>query len=179
MTPWFFGYGSLVNRATHNYPQAQHATLKGWRRVWVRTALRDVVFLSARPAEGHSINGLIASVPGADWAALDLRETGYDRIDATHAVQHQAGASDIAVYQVPTDSQREDGDHHILLSYLDVVVQGFHREFGEAGAEHFFATTDGWNTPVYDDRAAPLYPRAQQLTKAERALTDRLLAQVQ
>ncbi|GGX42525.1 gamma-glutamylcyclotransferase [Tateyamaria omphalii] len=179
MTPWFFGYGSLVNRATHDYPQAQHATLNGWRRVWVRTALRDVVFLSVRPAEGHSINGLIASVPGADWAALDLRESGYDRVDATHSVQHHAGASDIAVYQVPADSQREDGEHHILLSYLDVVVQGFHREFGEAGAEHFFATTDGWNTPVYDDRATPLYPRAQQLTKAERALTDRLLAQVQ
>lgn len=179
MTPWFFGYGSLVNRATHDYPQAQRATLHGWRRVWVRTALRDVVFLSVHPAQGHSINGLIASVPGADWAALDLRETGYDRIDATHAVAHDADATDIAVYQVPPGAQRRGGDHHILLSYLDVVVQGFVREFGEAGAEHFFATTDGWDTPVRDDRGAPLYPRAQVLTARERALTDRLLAQVQ
>lgn len=179
MTPWFFGYGSLVNRATHDYPQAQPATLTGWRRIWVRTALRDVVFLSVHPAQGDSIDGLIASVPRADWAALDLRESGYTRIDATAAVQHQAMASDIAIYQVPSAAQRKGGDHRILLSYLDVVVQGFLREFGEAGAEHFFATTDGWDTPVQDDRAAPLYPRAQTLSAPERALTDRLLAQVQ
>lgn len=178
MTPWFFGYGSLVNRATHDYPQAQKATLQGWRRTWVRTGLRDVVFLSVHEAPGHGIDGLIASVPGADWAALDLRETGYDRIDASHAVRHEADASNIAVYQVPPNTQRMDGDHSILLSYLDVVVQGFVREFGVAGAEHFFATTDGWDIPVQDDRATPLYPRAQALTAAERALTDRLLAQV-
>ncbi|WP_299609426.1 gamma-glutamylcyclotransferase family protein [uncultured Tateyamaria sp.] len=179
MTPWFFGYGSLVNRATHDYPQAQQATLRGWRRTWVRTALRDVVFLSVHEAPGHSIDGLIASVPGADWAALDQRESGYNRIDASHAVHHGADAGDIAVYQVPQESQRMGGDHRILLSYLDVVVQGFVREFGQAGAEHFFATTDGWETQVHDDRAAPLYPRAQVLTAQERALTDRLLAQVQ
>ncbi|MEP2892433.1 gamma-glutamylcyclotransferase family protein [Tateyamaria sp.] len=179
MTPWFFGYGSLVNRATHSYPEAQTATLNGWRRVWVRTALRDVVFLSIHQAPGHSINGLIATVPGADWAALDLRESGYARIDATTQVTHTAHATDIAAYQVPTDHQRTSGDHRILLSYLDVVVQGFLREFGEAGAEAFFATTDGWDTPVYNDRAAPLYPRAQKLSAQEQMLTDRLLKQVQ
>ncbi|MEM8653972.1 MAG: gamma-glutamylcyclotransferase family protein [Pseudomonadota bacterium] len=179
MTPWFFGYGSLVNRATHSYPQAQHATLQGWRRLWVRTALRDVVFLSVHAAPGNSIDGLIASVPGANWGALDLREAGYDRIDATDAVSHASQATDIAVYQVPPHAHRQGGDHHILLSYLDVVVQGFLHEFGIAGAEHFFATTDGWDTPVHDDRGAPLYPRAQVLTAEERAVTDRLLAQVQ
>ncbi|WP_299727325.1 gamma-glutamylcyclotransferase family protein [uncultured Tateyamaria sp.] len=179
MTPWFFGYGSLVNRATHDYPQAQIATLHGWRRIWVRTALRDVVFLSIHPVAGHSIDGLIASVPNADWAALDQRESGYARIDATDQVAHGAPASSIAAYQVPPDHQRKGGDHRILLSYLDVVVQGFVREFGEAGAASFFETTDGWDTPVFDDRAAPLYPRAQDLTAEERALTDVLLAQVQ
>ncbi|APX13544.1 gamma-glutamylcyclotransferase family protein [Tateyamaria omphalii] len=179
MTPWFFGYGSLVNRATHAYPQAQAATLNGWRRAWVRTDRRNVVFLSVQEAPGHSIDGLIASVPQADWAALDLRETGYTRINATHAVAHEANASDIAVYQVPPDAKRPAGDHRILLSYLDVVVQGFVREFGQAGAEHFFATTDGWDTAIQDDRGAPLYPRAQTLTPQEQALTDRLLAQVQ
>ncbi len=179
MTPWFFGYGSLVNRATQDYPHAQPATLNGWRRIWVRTARRDVVFLSIHPAPGHSIDGLIAAVPHADWAALDLRETGYARIDATAAITHRAQADTIAAYQVPPADQRSDGDHHILLSYLDVVVQGYLREFGTAGAEAFFSTTDGWDTPVLDDRAAPFYPRAQRLDAEERALTDRLLAQVQ
>ena len=46
-------------------------------------------------------------------------------------------------------------------------------------AAAFFDTTDGWDTPVLDDRAAPLYPRAQTLTRQERGLTDALLAQVQ
>ena len=49
-------------------------------------------------------------------------------------------------------------------------------EFGEAGVARFFATTDGWDTPILDDRAAPLYPRHQLLTPAERALTDHHLA---
>lgn len=179
MSNWFFGYGSLVNRATHQYPEAQTATLQDWRRVWVRTALRDIVFLSIHPAPGHSISGLIAHVPNSDWAALDLRESGYARIDATAQVRHTAPAGSIAAYQVPADQQRDGGAHQILLSYLDVVVQGFLREFGQAGAEAFFETTDGWDTPVLDDRAAPLYPRAQNLTAQERRVTDHLLSQVQ
>ncbi|MEL6451250.1 MAG: gamma-glutamylcyclotransferase family protein [Pseudomonadota bacterium] len=179
MTPRFFGYGSLVNRATHSYPNAHPATLQGWRRVWVRTARRDVVFLSIHPAPGHQIKGLIADVPGADWAALDIRETGYDRFDTTPNVDHDGAPGPIAAYRVPPQAQRPDGGHHILLSYLDVVVQGFVDVFGTAGAEAFFASTDGWDTPIHDDRAAPIYPRAQMLTAAEQALTDRLLAQVQ
>ncbi len=179
MTPWFFGYGSLVNRATHSYPCAHAATLHGWRRTWVRTQHRDAVFLSIHAAPEHSIDGLIAEVPHADWSALDLRESGYARIDATPNVTQSVGAASIAAYQVQTVSPPTGSKHHILLSYLDVVVQGFLREFGEAGVEAFFATTDGWDTPVRDDRAAPLYPRAQRLSARETALTNRLLAQVQ
>ncbi|MEM6371614.1 MAG: gamma-glutamylcyclotransferase family protein [Pseudomonadota bacterium] len=179
MTPWFFGYGSLVNRATHSYPQAQAATLQGWRRVWVGTPGREVVFLSIHPAPGNDIQGLMATVPNADWRALDARERGYDRIDATTAVRQHSDAKNIAVYRVPETTAGTPSGHCILLSYLDVVIQGFAREFGEAGAAAFFDSTDGWDTPVRDDRAAPLYPRAQSLDAGERALTDRLLAQVQ
>ena len=179
MTPWFFGYGSLVHRGTHSYPQAQKATLNNWRRLWVRTDIRDVVFLSIHAAPGHSIDGLIAEVPGADWAALDAREAGYARITATDHIAHGSDALDIAAYQVPVDLQRRDGAHCILLSYLDVVVQGFVQEFGQAGAEAFFDTTDNWDTPILDDRGAPRYSRAQNLTRKERALVDQLLAQVQ
>jgi hypothetical protein len=61
------------------------------------------------------------------------------------------------------------------LSYIDVVVQGYLREFGEEGVARFFATTDGWDAPVADDRADPIYLRHQTLTRAERALVDRWL----
>lgn len=174
--PFFFGYGSLVNRATHVYDNAHPATLKGWRRAWVHTASREMAFLSVRPAEGHEISGLIAQVPGNDWAALDLRETGYHRFDISPAVAHGVETSEIQVYAVPEDTHVPDAGNRILLSYLDVVTQGFLREFGEEGVAQFYATTDGWSTRILNDRANPLYPRAQELTKAETALVDHHLA---
>lgn len=179
MTPWFFGYGSLVNCATHDYPAARPARLQGYRRLWVASEREDVVFLSVHAAPGNHIDGLIAQVPQADWAALDLRETGYTRHDVTHLIETDGAADRVAVYQVPPENTRPEDAHHILLSYLDVVVQGFARIYGPAGAEAFFATTDNWHIPVFDDRSAPRYPRAQALSVAERQLTDRLLAQIQ
>ncbi len=175
--PYFFGYGSLVNRATHAYPDARRATLSGWRRAWVRSPGRETVFLTGVPAPGHRISGLIARVPGADWTTLDLRETGYARVPAQGAVAHDLHPdTDVAVYAVQPADMLTSGDHVILLSYLDVVVQGFLREFGADGVADFFATTDNWDTPIRDDRAAPLYPRHQVLHPDERALVDRHLS---
>jgi hypothetical protein len=65
--------------------------------------------------------------------------------------------------------------HPILLSYLDTVVQGYLREFGEAGAARFFETTTGWEAGIHDDRTDPVYPRAQDTTDRERALVDAAL----
>ncbi|MFT6676522.1 MAG: hypothetical protein ACJAVM_002726 [Sulfitobacter sp.] len=173
MTPYFFGYGSLVNRKTHTYPDAHPARLNGWRRAWVRTRLRDIVYLTVVPDKNCSIDGLVAAVPAADWSALDLRETGYHRhhsgLSVTHPIPDQP---DIAHYVVSPDNMVAAGEHGILLSYLDVVVQGFLHEFGTAGVSRFFDTTQGWDTPVFDDRATPSYPRHQTLTAAETALVD-------
>jgi hypothetical protein len=177
MTPYFFGYGSLVNRNTHSYPDAHPAQLQGWRRSWVRCVGRDTVFLSVVPAADTTIDGLIAAVPGDDWAALDARETGYARIGSGDAVRHPLiPLPPIAHYAVPAETTIDTGDHVILLSYLDVVVQGFLREFGEAGVSRFFDTTAGWHTPVLDDRKDPRYPRAQKLTGDETGLVDDHLA---
>ncbi|MEM6758562.1 MAG: gamma-glutamylcyclotransferase family protein [Pseudomonadota bacterium] len=179
MTPWFFGYGSLVNTATHSYPAARPAQLVDHRRIWVAADRVDVVYLSVHAVPGHRIDGLIAQVPGADWQALDQRETGYARHDVTDQISSSDAAGPVAVYQVPPEITQTANGHHILLSYLDVVIQGFARQFGTAGAHAFFDSTDNWHIPVKDDRAAPRYPRAQRLTAEERALTDKLLAQVQ
>ena len=182
--PFFFGYGSLVNQSTHSYPNARHATLSGWRRAWVRTDAREVVFLTAVPAAGHQIDGLIAAVPDADWDALDLRESGYRRISSDGNVSHVGQPiSEIAHYAVHSSDMRSGGPHVILLSYLDVVVQGYLREFGASGVQAFFDTTDGWDTTIHNDRATPIYPRAQSLSADETALVDqhllRLAARVQ
>ena len=171
--PYFFGYGSLVNSATHSYPDTRPATLRGWRRAWVGTPFFNVVLLTGVPAPGHAIQGLIAAVPGGDWAALDARERGYGRLPANGSVDHDLPvAPEIAVYAVPGERMSERTGQVILLSYLDVVVQGFQRVFGDDGVQRFFDTTDGWDTPILNDRAEPVYPRHQTLTAHETALVD-------
>ncbi|SHI97803.1 gamma-glutamylcyclotransferase family protein [Wenxinia saemankumensis] len=175
--PLFFGYGSLVNLATHDYRDPRPARLPGWRRIWRTTNLRGGAFLSVEPVGGDgAIDGVVAAVPGADWAALDEREGAYARIDVTGTVVHDGPPAPCAVYRV-SDSYTDGAGAPapIWLSYLDVVTQGFLRLFGEAGVERFYATTDNWG-PIEDDRAAPRYSRAQVLTGEERALVDRSLA---
>ncbi|KEJ89106.1 gamma-glutamylcyclotransferase family protein [Sulfitobacter donghicola] len=177
MHPCFFGYGSLVNRATHNYVEASRAQLGGWRRRWVHTQDRGIAFLSVVPDSETTIDGLIAEVPNADWLALDEREYGYARISSKGAVKHPRDpATVISHYSVPKETWVDIQNHRIPLSYLDVVVQGYLREFGAAGVSNFFATTDGWETPVLNDRAAPTYPRKQILSAQETALVDQHLA---
>ncbi|WGW04780.1 gamma-glutamylcyclotransferase family protein [Tropicibacter oceani] len=170
---YFFGYGSLVNSLTHGYAPTHHATAQGWRRAWRYTPDRKLAYLTAIRAPGHEIDGLIAPVPQDGWATLDLREHAYDRLPATHAVAHPATASEIAIYAIHPDRLHiPDDDHPVLLSYVDVVLQGYLREFGKDGALRFVATTDGWEAPMLNDRANPIYPRAQRLDPAERAFVD-------
>lgn len=165
--PSVFGYGSLVNRATHAYAPARPARLAGWRRAWRYTTHRAGPYLTAVPSPGDSIDGLIATIPGGDWVALDAREAGYDRCETPW--------QGVMVYAVPSPMLPAPGGAPILLSYIDVVFQGFLREFGARGLDDFVATTDGWDAGILDDRAAPLYPRHQRLTADETARVDAIL----
>ncbi len=173
---YFFGYGSLVNRRTHDYADARPAQLSGWRRAWHHTDLRPVAFLTVVPTEDAMIDGLVARVDGS-WADLDHRERAYDRIttqDVRHDLPH---APDVAVYAIPEGKHRPATQSHpVLLSYIDTVVQGFLAEFGEAGVTRFFETTQGWDAPVAEDRAQPIYPRHTALSAWETGLVDRHLA---
>ena len=163
--PYFFGYGSLVNRSTHNYGNPTRATAQGWRRLWRHTGKRPVAFLTVVPDPSCCIDGLIASVPGADWAALDAREWAYDRVPASDQVRHDLDHQpSIHLYTVAPDrNHAPDTQHPILLSYIDVVVQGYLTEFGIDGATRFFETTDGWDAPILNDRAKMPVQRALQM----------------
>ncbi len=171
---YFFGYGSLVNQATHDFAGAMPAQLRGWRRVWRHTTLRPVAYLTVAPDAGTEIDGLMAPVPEAHWPELDAREAAYIRVPAAHQVRHPLPhAPEIAVYTIPEGHHGAPTETHpILLSYIDVVVQGYLCEFGEAGVARFFSTTDGWEAPILDDRASPRYPRHLPMSGPERALTD-------
>jgi hypothetical protein len=169
--PYFFGYGSLVNRQTHAYPDARPAHVQGWRRAWQGTTVRELAFLTAVPDPAGEIVGLIAAVPGADWAALDVRESAYARHPVT-AMGHGLSAEPAVQIYAVEEVNKNAAQHPILLSYLDAVVQGYLHEYGEAGAQAFFDTTDGWHLPILNDRSAPIYPRAQVLTDAEQGVVD-------
>jgi len=176
--PHFFGYGSLVNRDTHDYADARPARLSGWRRQWRHTALREVAYLTVERAQGHAIDGLIAAVPRGDWSALDLREAAYDRLHVppeTIAHDHPEPIS-VQVYKTrPADDAAPTVRHPILHSYLDTVVTGYFQVFGRDGAVAFFHSTDGWDSPVLNDRNAPIYPRTTPLAPDLRRLIDQML----
>lgn len=173
----FFGYGSLVNRNTHSFTPIHASHITGWRRVWQRAPNRPAAFLSVIEDSDSVIDGVIAPVPNDDWVALDAREFSYTRLAVTDTVQHAASdVRDISIYAIPPgNAAPPDRDHPILLSYVDAVLQGYLREFGEIGAEGFCATTEGWNAPVHNDRSDPVYPRAQRLTPAEQTFVDDML----
>jgi hypothetical protein len=178
MTPYFFGYGSLVNSTTHHYPDTRTAEIVGWRRHWVQTPHPTAV-LSVHAAPGESLKGLVAAVPDADWEALDKRERGYKRIGLeleTAAIGGGPVAS-LSVYQA-FDSGTETEVKPILRSYLDCVLQGYLHRFGEEGLAHFMASTDRWDTPIRDDRDNPVYVRAVSLSDKENRLIEAALAPV-
>lgn len=180
MSNFFFGYGSLVDRRTHNYTPAFQATAKGWRRAWRATADRDAAYLTALPDPTCAIDGLIAAVPPEGWPALDKREAAYARRDASQAVAHSTEADGVVIYAIAAERLLPpSGKHPVALSYLDVVIAGYLQEFGTSGAERFFATTLGWQeAPFVDDRRQPRYPRAQPLSDAVRLVVDsQLVAQ--
>lgn len=168
--PAFFGYGSLVNLATHSYADPRPAQLQGWRRIWRSTQLSSAAFLSIEPADDITIDGIVARVPGADWVALDTREIAYLRRDVTHQIDDTDAPT--AAYQVNPEHHISHMKHPILRSYLDVVVQGYLTHFDTDGVAAFFETTTGWDHPVLDDRAAPIYPRHQVLRPSETAIVD-------
>ena len=177
---YFFGYGSLVNRNTHDYADARPARLDGWTRVWRHTDLRPVAYLTVVPDDASEIEGLMAAVPSSGWADLDVRERAYDRVTASHQVHHDLSAApEVVVYSIPEGKHGQpDQTCPVLLSYIDVVAQGYLQVFGEAGARGFFLTTQGWDAPVRDDRAAPIYPRHQLLSPYEQGLVDEMLVEV-
>ena len=175
----FFGYGSLVNLATHDYVNPRKTTVTGWRRQWVYSLKRDVSFLSVTQDPQCSIQGLVADVTHIGWDALDVREVGYNRLELPDTALSETGFNGVQIYQAdPTHVDPTAYDKPILLSYIDCVVQGFLEHFDEDGVAAFFDTTAGWERSIKDDRTAPIYPRAQVLSDAQTKLIDRHLAKL-
>ena len=183
-----FGYGSLVNEATHRTPVVATvaAELVGWRRVWLRRPPnpdnpRDgIAFLSVEEAPGTTIQGVLMIDRVASLPDLDRREALYDRVplarDAVRILDdHPALGPDVPFYLYRATATAEaPPPPRILRSYLDAVFQGYALRFGDGAVEAFLASTANGALAVDEDRAAPVYPRAVTLTDAERAVFDRV-----
>ncbi|MDF1607409.1 gamma-glutamylcyclotransferase [Hoeflea sp. YIM 152468] len=204
----YFGYGSLVNRATlrTGIVAAWPARLGGWRRTWrprpemERESGSDTgqgtgvgfagglrpSLLSAHPvveppsglAPKAGIDGLLVIDFAENLAAVDAREFRYHRrdislADLTFASGVPAPAAGVAaqirlhVYEARHEPPPVNGPSPILRSYLDAVMQGFYREFGPEGVHRFVTETHAFDTPIHEDRHAPLYPRAVKLSPRE------------
>jgi hypothetical protein len=174
----YFGYGSLVNRATRPAGEVSHpAILHGWHRSWahriIPTATRgrscSLTVKKAAASLSVSIHGVVASMPRTALAELDAREAGYDRLmlpASSFDLPLNCQASEVAVY-VSTQQNHHPAceQYPILQSYVDCVMAGYLAEFGEAGLAAFMASTEGWHRPVENDRFSPRYPRAVSLAK--------------
>lgn len=184
----YFGYGSLVNRATlrTSYVSAQPVRLHGWRRCW-RPRHNDLAnpsqpsasLLSARQVADSVIDGLLVYDRAENLAAVDERENGYDRVavplDRLQMLRGALPDCPVYVYEAQTNAVTHDPGEPILQSYLDAVLQGFLAEFGKQGVLDFLATTDGFERSVHVDRHQPIYPRAVRLSSEEQSLFDDLL----
>lgn len=198
----YFGYGSLVNRATltTGHVAAHRARLKGWRRTWrprpQMETLPDMgaalslpdggtpALLTAHRAEGASIDGLLVIDFAVNLPGIDAREFRYHRREITLAdlefesrdAAHGLGADvSLHVYEARIEHPPASGPTPILRSYLDAVMQGFLREFGAEGLHRFVLETDAFHMPIHEDRAEPLYPRSVSLSVAEIALFEAAL----
>lgn len=181
----YFGYGSLVNRATHRTAivEAMPARLAGWRRFW--RARPDMpgfpaALLTVRPEADAACDGLLVVDRADNLAAVDAREARYRRVRLSSEALDLGGVlprdCPVYVYEAVADLPLHPDPPKILRSYLDAVMQGFLVEHGEDGLRRLVAETDGFDTPIHDDRHAPVYPRAVALSAIERGLFDRILA---
>ena len=182
-----FGYGSLVNPATHRTPVVAtvSAEIDGWRRAWRRRPPnpdnpRDgIAFLSVEEAPGTTIRGVLMIDRVESLPDLDRREALYDRvpIEAT-AVRvlepHPVLAPDVPfyIYRASRFAGPEAAPPRLLRSYLDAVFQGYRNRFGEAAVAEFLATTADGALDIEEDREAPVYMRPVLLDPDERAAFD-------
>lgn len=170
----YFGYGSLVNRETlrTSHLQLLPARLKGWRRHWQcrehhpdMTVSQSIALLSIHPHVTGELAGMLVIDDAANLPHVDLREAFYDRVpiqpsDLQFADDEMARDLPETLFVYVGRPAQNQRDIHLLQSYLDAVLTGYLREFGENGLSEFLETTVGFERPIVRDRLQPRYPRA-------------------
>lgn len=196
----YFGYGSLVNRATRPADEvAQPARLYGWQRVWGHRVLslqqpcdeprRSCCSLSVQKLTGVDplgrentpyIDGVVVTIPVSALPVLDKREAGYDRhaIPRTHFdLSAGCDVDEIQMYiSTPEHQGSATEQFPILQSYIDCVLAGYCAVFEPEGMQHFVDSTQGWTGAIENERDNPKYPRAVTLPATQLAWFDSVIA---
>ncbi len=187
----YFGFGSLVNRNTlaTDVVDVVPATLKGWRRHWQARplesmkspTLKKIALLNIHRNPSSDIDGLLIIEKLANLPALDEREHAYEKIQLTksdfifeNSLPDKLVDLSIHVYVCPA-VEHGDTSISILRSYLDVVMQGFHREYGKTGLGKLLDSTDGFELQINEDRFSPVYTRHQEISDQETAIFESFL----
>jgi hypothetical protein len=187
----YFGFGSLVNRntLTADVVDAIPVTLKGWRRHWQArpqesiksSLLSKIALLNIHRDPSCEIDGLLIIDKLQNLSALDEREHAYDKITLSKSDIRLKNNSlndfldvSVQVYVCPF-IENTGTSISILRSYLDVVMQGYYREYGKTGLGKFLNSTDGFELQINDDRISPVYPRHQQISDHETAIFENIL----
>ena len=176
----FFGYGSLVNELTLSKKYDIHSgKIQNWKREWkhcVDTPFGGVCALTASRVEDALIDGVFIKCNDIELRQFDEREIGYDRIEIARSdVIYSNGVLPDRLYIYTSGpGHYRVGDFHypIWLSYVEVVICGYLRTFGEAGVDRFIQSTGGWSTPIIDDRKNPRYPRFTNVSDEHRRLIE-------
>ncbi len=180
----YFGYGSLVNKRTlrTRFLGIRRAEVSGWRRAFLPRAGRPMAILSVRPEEGATTQGVVVYDLADHLPAVDEREAGYIRrvVMPAHVSIRGGAPADVPLFiyeAAPEEPDAAEVGATILQSYVDAVLQGFLSLYGEAGLRRFVEETEGFETTILRDRAAPLYPRPVELGAGEAVLFDRLVTE--
>lgn len=178
----YFGYGSLVNKATlrTRFLAIRRAEVTGWRRFWLPREAPFAAYLSVRPEPGHPTQGVVVYDLAENLPLVDEREAGYRRVSVDPGEVRIEGAPDVEVplflYEaLRPEETAADAGSFLLQSYLDAVLQGFLSLYGEEGLRRFVAETDGFEADIVADRETPRYPRSVVLGAGEAALFDGLV----
>lgn len=173
---YYFGYGSLVNRETRPADElASPARLKGWRRVWEhriqhadlqrRSTSMSIEPMPVDPAvSSRGIDGVVVRLEKDLLPVLDQRESGYERLVLPADVFElpaELKTDRVIVYRsLPQNRNLADDAHPVLQSYVDCIMAGYQRMFGDNGLQDLISSTRGWERPVLNDRRFPRYPRS-------------------
>ncbi len=187
----YFGYGSLVNRNTlpPDIITAIPTTLMRWRRHWQprpnadgeADELKDIALLSVHRDDNYQIEGLLIVDRLKNLENLNKREKNYRAVSlGLEDFRFEPGLNftppqkSICIYVAHAAQGRGD-NCSILQSYLDVVLEGYLREFGEQGIRRFLESTDNFHSPLYYDRQKPVYARHQKIASSHTRLFDKIL----